>query len=166
MRPDVVSDLAEALAQIPSYGRIEPSLRRLLGRRDMFRGHVLGVVRGWVSRETRFQLLAARFLDFVVLTEQHLVLLSTGFFSRQPKRVVLREPLVRLTVTARGRALRVVGDQSKHILIELRPVPGAEELVEDLLARTKPAIDRPAGRLPSAFDPPPALPVDDQPPPS
>ena len=47
-------------------------------------------------------LFAARFLDFAVLTAEHLVLCSTGFFTRRPRRQVFREALSRLEVLPLG----------------------------------------------------------------
>ena len=54
----------------------------------------------------RLHVFAARFLDFAVLTDEHLVFCSTGFFTRRPRRRVFREPLSRLVVDpARPRAV-------------------------------------------------------------
>jgi hypothetical protein len=52
-----------------------------------------------VSRDGRFAaVVAARTLDFVVLTDDHLYLYSTGFFSRRPRRRVYAMSLDRLYV--------------------------------------------------------------------
>ena len=49
---------------------------------------------------------------------------STGFFTRRPRRRVFREPLEQLGVVARGpepyRTLRIVGDFTSPLLLELR----------------------------------------------
>ena len=96
--------------------------------------------RAWVSRDSRWHIFAARFLDFVVLTEEHLVLCSTGFFSRRPRRQVLREPLNRLFVTTIGpepaRALRIVGAFSRPIRLELRERDDNTAFIRELRART------------------------------
>src|SRR5262249_19404765 len=67
--------------------------------------------RGWVSRSTRaHRLLAARTLDFAVLGDDKFALVSTGFFSRRPRRRVYLAELRELTVVEdpvrRGRRLR------------------------------------------------------------
>src|SRR5689334_16220201 len=107
--------------------RVEWRLRRLAGRKAAYRGPIVACTRGWVSRDTRWHVFAARFLDFALLTPEHLVLCSTGFFTRRPRRQVLREPLGRLVVTTIGpapvRAVRIVGDFSRPIRIELRDRP-------------------------------------------
>ena len=120
--------------------KLEWRLRRLAGRKGAYRGPILAWTRGWVSRDTRWHVFAARFLDFAVLTEEHLLLCSTGFFSRRPRRQVLREPLTRLSVTTIGpepaRAVRVVGDFARPIRIELRDTPDAAAFIHELIART------------------------------
>ena len=120
--------------------KLEWRLRRLAGRKGTYRGPILGWTRGWVSRDTRWHVFAARFLDFAVLTDEHLVLCSTGFFTRRPRRQVLREPLTRLFVAPIGpepaRTLRVVGDFSRPIRIELRDTPDASAFIRELIACT------------------------------
>jgi hypothetical protein len=92
---------------------------------------------------------AARFLDFAVLTPEHLVLCSTGFFSRLPRRRVFREPLSRLVVYPRGpepiRALRIVGDFDRPIVLELRGDALSLVFAQELLARTR--HETPSGPL-------------------
>jgi hypothetical protein len=120
--------------------RIERRLRRLAGRKGSYRGPIVAVTRGWVSRDSRWHLLAARFLDFGVLTPEHLVLCSTGFFTRRPRRQVLREPLTRLVVSKIGpepsHAIRIVGDFSRPIRMELREEPDSLTFITELIART------------------------------
>jgi hypothetical protein len=119
---------------------LERRLRRLSGKSAPHRGPILATTRGWVSRESRWPILAARFLDFAVLTDEHLVLCSTGFFSRRPRRQVLREPLRRLVVTPIGdepvRTLRIAGDFSRKIRMELRDDEQSARFVQELLERT------------------------------
>ena len=92
-------------------------------------------------------LLAARFLDFAILTPDHLVLCSTGFFTRRPRRRVFRQPLGRLEVTPLGsepiRTVRVVGNFSRPIRIELRPNEAGITFARELLACTRPTTLRP-----------------------
>ena len=120
--------------------KVERRLRRLAGRKGAYRGPIVACTRGWVSRDTRWHVFAARFLDFAMLTPEHLVLCSTGFFTRRPRRQVLREPLTRLVVTKIGpeptRAVRIVGDFSRPIRLELRDDPDSGTFVNELIART------------------------------
>lgn len=123
----------------------EKRLRRLTGRSAAYRGQIVATTRAWVSRDSKVHVLAARFLDFAVLTPEHLVLCSTGFFTRRPRRRVFREPLSRLVVIPRGpepfRTLRIVGDFDKPILLELRDKPDSIAFARALLARTKAETD-------------------------
>jgi hypothetical protein len=119
---------------------VERRLRRLAGRKGAYRGPIVATTRGWVSRDTRWHIFASRFLDFALLTDEHLVFCSTGFFTRRPRRQVLREPLARLSVTRIGpgtaHAVRIVGDFSRPIRLELRDVPASATFIEELIART------------------------------
>jgi hypothetical protein len=141
-------DAPEAVPELPSGDAVEPyleraplerRLRRVAGRKAPFRGPIVATTRGWVSRDSRWPAFAARFLDFAVLTDEHLVLCSTGFFSRRPRRQVLREPFTRLVVTPVGepiRALRIAGDFSRAIRLELRADDEAAAFARELMART------------------------------
>ena len=146
----------------------EKRLRRLTGRSAAYRGQILAVTRGWVSRDGRMHLLAARFLDFAVLTPEHLVLCSTGFFTRRPRRQVFREPLGRLVVYPSGpepiRTLRIVGEFERPILLELGKKPEDVAFAAHLLARTRtelpqgPLSNRSPGADRAADDAPPSEP--------
>ncbi len=96
--PEAVPDApsGNAVVRYRDQTPLEQRLRRLAGRKAAYRGPIVATTRGWVSRDSRHPVFAARFLDFAVLTDEHLVLCSTGFFSRRPRRQVLREPLTRL----------------------------------------------------------------------
>lgn len=78
----------------------------------------------WVSRDGKMHALAARTYDFVVVTEQELLLVSTGFFSRRPRRLVFAALLQVLRVldtgSARGRRLRIERPRQKPLRIDLR----------------------------------------------
>jgi hypothetical protein len=110
------------------------------------------MARGWVSRDRRLHVLAARFLDFAVLTPDHLVLCSTGFFTRRPRRRVFREPLGGLEVTGLGpeptHAVRVVGSFSRPIRIELPSNEAGHNFARELLARTRPETSEAHADLP------------------
>ena len=140
-------DEPEAPAAPGSITRTETRLRRLAGRKGPYSGPLVSVGRGWVSRDTRLHAFAARFLDFAVLTPEHLVLCSTGFFTRRPRRRVFREPLAKLEVTPLGsepiRTVRVAGGFSRPIRLEMRPNEAGLTFVRELLACTKPPAARP-----------------------
>src|SRR6476660_4889024 len=118
----------------------ERQLRKLAGRKAPYRVPIVATTRGWVSRDRRRHIFAARFLDFAVLTPEHLVLCSTGFFTRRPRRQVLREPLNRLIVHPLGeepiRTVRVTGDFSHPIRLELRDDEATAEFVRELIELT------------------------------
>ena len=153
---------------------LERRLRRLAGRKGAYRGPIVANTRGWVSRDTRWHIFAARFLDFAMLTPEDLVLCSTGFFTRRPRRQVLHEPLTRLFVTKVGpeptRTLRIIGDFSSPIRLELRDEPESVTFINELIARTPVEAARRRGDPWSAseMDPPPPMelsaPVDADPP--
>jgi hypothetical protein len=140
-------ELPDSPAPAPhSLTRTEARLRKLAGRKTPYDGPVVAIARGWVSRDGRMHLLAARFLDFAILTPDHLVLCSTGFFTRRPRRRVFRQPLGRLEVTPLGsepiRTVRVVGNFSRPIRIELRPNEAGTTFARELLACTRPTTTR------------------------
>jgi len=152
--------------------RHETRLRRLMGRAAPYPGEILAVTQGWVSRDSSLHVFAARFFDFAVLTPEHLVFCSTGFFSRRPNRRVFREPLNRLVVAARGsgapRTLRLVGDFRHPLLLQLPDSRRNLAFARELLDLTQPhlpsselaassdadANDRADGAVPA--EPPPA----------
>ena len=79
---------------------------------------------GWVSRSTRaHRLFAARTLDFAVLSPDTLTLVSTGFFSRRPRRRVYSAAAADLVVTddpvPKGRRLRIRAGDGRELWIEL-----------------------------------------------
>ncbi|HTD50650.1 MAG TPA: hypothetical protein VK771_08625 [Acidimicrobiia bacterium] len=118
-----------------------PRLRRLMGRASPYPGPIVAITRCWVSRDSGLHVFASRFLDFAVLTPEHLVLCSTGFFTRRPRRRVLREPLNRLMILPRGprpaRSLRVVGDFSHALRFELRDNADSRAFARELCERTR-----------------------------
>ena len=122
-------------------------LRRLMGRTSAYPGPISAITHCWVSRDSAMHIFSARYLDFAVLTPEHLVLCSTGFFTRRPLRRVFREPLNRLVVLERGpepvRVLRVLGDFSHPLLFEMRNTPNGIEFARLLVERTRPDPRRP-----------------------
>jgi len=98
--------------------------------------------RGWVSRARRLhRLLAARTLDFAVVTGDSLVIVSIGFFSRRPRRVVYSSELQALVVSddpvPKGRRLRVHSPAGSALWIELRGDAQAAAFADMLVARTR-----------------------------
>src|SRR5262249_46485198 len=75
---------------------------RLLAAKLVGAAPIVAWGRAWVSRAGRLnKVVAARPLDFVVCTEHDLVLFSTGFFSRRPRRRVYASGFDRLRVSVR-----------------------------------------------------------------
>lgn len=142
------TELADSPTPAPhTLTRTEARLRKLAGRRIPYDGPIVAIARGWVSRDGRMHLFAARFLDFALLTPDHLVLCSTGFFTRRPRRRVFRQSLGRLEVIPLRssepiRTVRVVGNFSRPIRIELRANEAGTTFARELLACTRPTTSR------------------------
>jgi hypothetical protein len=97
-----------------------------------------------VSRDGRLHnVFAARTLDFVVCTDDRLVLYSTGFFTRRPRRKVYEMTFDRLHVETRparrGSHLRVSSGEHRPLLLDLGGKARNTTFAAQLLART----DRP-----------------------
>jgi hypothetical protein len=93
----------------------EARLHTLIGRRRP----LVTWTRGWVSREVRaHRLLAARTLDFAVLTESDLALCSMGFFTRRPRLLVYERALAEIDVVEHqvpaGRRLLIESPDDPH----------------------------------------------------
>jgi hypothetical protein len=93
-------------------GRIARRLHKLATARLEGNEQLLTWERAWISRDGRYSsVFAARTRDFAVLTDRRLMLWSTGFFTRGPRRRVLTDRLDDLTVEDVGgtplRMLRV-----------------------------------------------------------
>jgi hypothetical protein len=108
---------------------ISPSKRELLLRKRVRKfaepgDELVAWTQAWVSREGRMHAFASRTYDFVVVTERELLLISTGFFSRRPRRLVYAALLAVLhtvdTGSAPGHRLRVDRPRQKPLRIELR----------------------------------------------
>jgi hypothetical protein len=103
---------------------------------------IVAWARGWVSRGTPLhRLLAARTLDFAVLTDDTLTLVSTGFFSRRPRRRVYSSELDELVVlddpVAKGRRLRLHSPVGRELWIELGEDARSIAFADALVARTR-----------------------------
>jgi hypothetical protein len=146
---------APELAELPAVedgdfgadNRYLRRLRRLMGRTSAYPGPISAITRCCVSRDSAMHVFSARYLDFAILTPEHLVLCSTGFFTRRPLRRVFREPLNRLVVVERGpepvRVLRILGDFSHPLLFEMRNNPSGINFARLLVERTRPDPRRP-----------------------
>jgi hypothetical protein len=98
--------------------------------------------RAWVSRDWRLpHIFAARTLDFTVITPTRLVLVSTGFFSRRPRRRVYAMTLDRLFVeeceAKRGLRLRVHAWDHRPLFLEFRFTPRNDAFADELFACTE-----------------------------
>jgi hypothetical protein len=98
--------------------------------------------RGWVSREgPAHRVLAARNLDFGVLTDRHLLLFSAGFFTRRPHRLVYSSPLDELRVrdvdVPVGRRLSIRGPQVHELRMELSGRARSTAFANALVALTR-----------------------------
>src|SRR3954452_18631126 len=129
----------------PGSNRHERKLRELAGRTDPYEGPIIGITHGWVSRDTRAHIFAARFQDFAVITEEHLMFCSTGFFSRRPRRRVFLEPFKRLGIVPRGeepyRTLRIIGDFNSPLVFELGDDDNSLAFAAEVLARSQTGRD-------------------------
>jgi hypothetical protein len=114
--------------------------------------------RAWVSRDGRLAgVFGARTRDFAVLTDRRLMLWSTGFFTRLPKRRVLTDRLDNLTIEDIGRrpnrSLRIRAFARRPLRFEFSRRPTAQEFVSLLVERTAPRPrTEPAGPF---MEPPP-----------
>ena len=125
-------------------------MRRRADRREIRLQKIVGVepivrwTRGWVSREVPLHgLLAARTLDFLVLTDRSLDLVTTGFFSRHPRRLVYSAQLAAIFVSHEsvprgGRRLRVVSASGHAIWIEMGATTEQKDFAAALVARSRP----------------------------
>jgi len=139
-------------ARTPARGdeRTDPPTDTRAGRQEIRLQSIVGnesIIRwshGWVSREVPLHgLLAARTLDFLVLTDRSLMLVTTGFFSRRPRRLVYAANLDAIFVSDEsvprgGRRLRVVSKSGHALWIELGPTSEQKAFAAALVARSRP----------------------------
>ncbi|HEY5170569.1 MAG TPA: hypothetical protein VIK54_02460 [Acidimicrobiia bacterium] len=118
--------------------RVRARLQSLVGADEP----IAAWARGWVSREVRLHgLLAARTFDFAAVTDHDLVMFSTGFFTRRPRRRVYASSLDRIQVAdhdrPRGQRLRITSRGHRPLWIEMNMSPRATAFADALLARTR-----------------------------
>jgi hypothetical protein len=104
--------------------------------------------RAWVSRDGRMAaVFAARTLDFAVLTDDHLYLYSTGFFTRRPRRRVYAMTLDRLHVdeckAKGGLRLRVWAPEHRPLLLEMRATGSNRAFINELFSEEYDDPDNP-----------------------
>ena len=68
----------------------------------------------WYSRPVRWRWAAARYRDFVVITDRRLMMYSAGVFTRLPRRRVLADRLDDLTVVQRESPRRLHISHPSH----------------------------------------------------
>jgi hypothetical protein len=119
----------------------DPVVRRLQSRIETT-DPVVAWTRAWVSREMPLHgVLAARTLDFAVLTDHGIFLLNTGFFTRRARRCVyaarLDEILVSQQKKRRGQRVRVASRKGRPLWLELRSTTRSNAFADALVARTR-----------------------------
>jgi hypothetical protein len=99
--------------------------------------------RAWVSKAGRFQRLAPRWRDVVVVTDRRLLLFGVGHFTRRPRRRVLADRLDELQIgdvgTHPGRGLRCSRPGRAPMLLELDTDPWSRKVVQELQDRVSKA---------------------------
>jgi hypothetical protein len=118
--------------------------RRLRAKLDQGERLVMWT-QGWISRDGRMHaLLAARTLDFAVITDRRLCLFATGFFSRLPRRRVYENAFESLQVsptgTQRGHRLRITSRRHRPILLENHNTEHNVAFALELVVRTRSPI--------------------------
>jgi hypothetical protein len=124
----------------PRDEHIQARLQRLIETNDP----IIAWAQGWVSRENWIpERLAARTLDFSVLTTHSLFLVTTGFFTRRPRRCVYSARLTDLVaaraIVPNGRRLRITTEQGVTLRIELRATARGKLFAAAVLAASGPA---------------------------
>lgn len=80
-------------------GAADDRLRSLAAKRLESSEAIVATCRVWYSRPLRVPILAARYRDFVVVTDRRLMMYSAGWLTRLPRRRVLADRLADVTVT-------------------------------------------------------------------
>ena len=123
-------DTRQPIARAPtsSVRAHERWLRRRMRSHDRVPGPIIGITQGWVSRDAGMHVFAARYLDFAVLTDEHLDLLLDRLLHPPPAPPCVPRAAQRARRGPAGararRILRIVGDFSTPLLFELRTRPG------------------------------------------
>jgi hypothetical protein len=140
--PDEPADVISAVPSAASGAAAArpPRAERRLRRKLRDNEELVAWGRAWLSRDGKLHgLLAARTLDFIVLTADNLLVFSTGFFSRRPRRRVYQMPLDRLFAeerkASRGRRLAIWTKGRRPLLLEMRTNPRNEDVADRILRR-------------------------------
>ncbi|HEV7524006.1 MAG TPA: hypothetical protein VGP92_03535 [Acidimicrobiia bacterium] len=104
--------------------------------------HVVAWTQCWVSRDVPLHgVLAARTLDFAVVTDESLVLIATGFFTRRARARVFQSSLDTMIVASdrvpRGRRLRIAPPGARTLWLELGRRDRDTAFVTALLERAR-----------------------------
>ena len=123
-------------------GRIGNRLKVLATARLERDEQLVTWTRAWVSVDGRFNfLLAARTRDFAVLTDRRLMLWSTGFFTRRPRRRLLADRLDEVTVTRiplDGRRLIISSRGHRRLRLDLAATAQGQRFADDVVRRVRP----------------------------
>jgi hypothetical protein len=135
------SPLPDPAAQPPPPRKHVPRAERRLRAYLQPGEALLAWTHGWVSRDGRLtRVVAARTLDYLVVTNHRCFIFTTGFFTRRPRRCVYDTPLDRLAVTEReakrGRHLRITSADHRPLLLDMRGSARGNAFAERLLAQT------------------------------
>ena len=155
--PETPAPVGSSSGKSFDNGRIGRRLRKLAIARLEGDERLLTWDRAWISRDGRYSTaFAARTRDFAVLTDRRLMLWSTGFFTRGPRRRVLTDRLDDLTVEDIGgtplRMLRVRAFARRPLRFEFsRRAPQFPRLLVELVNGAAPAAHP---DLPKPPDPP------------
>jgi hypothetical protein len=120
----------------------ERRLLRLAGGRLDPDEQIVACAPVWYSRPVRQAWLAARYRDQAVLTDQRFMLWESGWLTRRPRRRVLADRLVDLTVAdvghagGRGAGRRLLLSHAAHppLVIELGSDAASRAIADALLA--------------------------------
>jgi hypothetical protein len=141
-------------------GRSGRRLQKLAGARLEGSEELVTWERAWVSRDGKYSgVFGARTRDFAVLTDRRLMLWSTGFFTRAPRRRVLPDRLDDLIVEDIGRTplrmLRVRAVARRPLRFEFgRHASLFPSLLLEFTSGSAPARQRSAPDAPAVETPP------------
>ena len=100
---------------------------------------IVAWARAWISKARRFQRLAGRFRDVVVVTDRRLLLFGVGHLTRRPHRRILADRLDELTVSDigahPGRGLRCDRAGRPGLVIELGADAWSRKVGQELQSR-------------------------------
>ena len=117
---------------------IERRLRAAVDKRLEPSETIVAWCRVWYSRPVRVQWFAARYRDFVVLTDRRLMMYSAGWLTRLPRRRVLADRLNEIaveTIEGRDRMFRLEHPNHPPMILQIDRDRAAAPIAEMLAAR-------------------------------